>query len=116
MELTQLRRRFRTAATPQDYRDAGNRCVAVLEAVSRTIYDPAVHLGAIPPSRRSDYVPASSRGQATAAGQPEFSEASPHSVDRAARRTYPANRSGSNLEERTPAVRLAIAVPSGDRM
>jgi hypothetical protein len=44
MELTQLRRRFRTAATPQDYRDAGNRSVAVLEAVSRTIYDPAVHL------------------------------------------------------------------------
>lgn len=43
-ELTELRRRFRTAATAQDYRDVGNRSVAVLEALSRTIYDPAVHL------------------------------------------------------------------------
>lgn len=43
-ELTELRRRFRTATTTQDYRDVGNRSVAVLEALSRTIYDPAVHL------------------------------------------------------------------------
>lgn len=43
-ELTELRRRFRTASTTQDYRDVGNRSVAVLEALSRTIYDPAVHL------------------------------------------------------------------------
>ncbi|PQM50314.1 hypothetical protein C5U48_20770 [Mycolicibacter virginiensis] len=43
-ELTELRRRFRTATTTQDYRDVGNRAVAVLEALSRTIYDPAVHL------------------------------------------------------------------------
>lgn len=43
-ELAELRRRFRTASTPQDYRDVGNRAVAVLEALSRTIYDPAAHL------------------------------------------------------------------------
>ncbi|SIJ48664.1 Uncharacterised protein [Mycobacteroides abscessus subsp. abscessus] len=43
-ELTELRRRFRTAATTQDYRDTGNRAVAVLEAVSRAVYDPAVHV------------------------------------------------------------------------
>lgn len=43
-ELTELRRRFRTATTTQDYRDVGNRAVAVLEALSRTIYDPRVHL------------------------------------------------------------------------
>lgn len=43
-ELTELRRRFRTATTTQDYRDVGNRAVGVLEALSRTIYDPGVHL------------------------------------------------------------------------
>ncbi|WP_301121611.1 hypothetical protein [Mycolicibacterium fortuitum] len=43
-ELTELRRRFRTATTTQDYRDVGNRAVAVMEALSRTLYDPAVHL------------------------------------------------------------------------
>ena len=43
-ELAELRRRFRTAATTQDYRDTGNRAVAVLEAISRTVYDPAVHV------------------------------------------------------------------------
>lgn len=43
-ELTELRRRFRTATTTQDYRDVGNRSVGVLEALSRTIYDPAMHV------------------------------------------------------------------------
>jgi hypothetical protein len=43
-ELAELRRRFRTAATTQDYRDVGNRAVAVLEALSRSVYDPRVHL------------------------------------------------------------------------
>lgn len=43
-ELTELRRRFRTATTTQDYRDVGNRCVATLEALSRALYDPRVHL------------------------------------------------------------------------
>jgi hypothetical protein len=37
-------RRFRTATTAQDYRDVGNRAVAVLEALSRSVYDPRVHL------------------------------------------------------------------------
>lgn len=44
VELTELRRRFRTATTTQDYRDTGNRCVAALEAISRTVYDPTVHV------------------------------------------------------------------------
>jgi hypothetical protein len=44
LELTELKRRFRSAVTPQDYRDVGNRSVAVLEALSRTVYDPAKHL------------------------------------------------------------------------
>lgn len=43
-ELTELCRRFRTATTTQDYRDVGDRAVAVLEALSRTMYDPRVHL------------------------------------------------------------------------
>jgi hypothetical protein len=43
-ELAELRRRFRTATTTQDYRDVGNRSIAVLEALSRTVYDPRVHL------------------------------------------------------------------------
>lgn len=43
-ELTELRRRFRTATTTQDFRDVGNRSVAVLEALSRNIYNPAMHL------------------------------------------------------------------------
>jgi hypothetical protein len=33
-EITELRRRLPTATTPQDHRDVGNRCVAVLEAFS----------------------------------------------------------------------------------
>lgn len=44
VELTELKRRFRSATSTQDYRDVGNRSVAVLEALSRTIYDAAVHL------------------------------------------------------------------------
>lgn len=43
-ELTELKRRFRSASTPQDYRDVGNRSVAVLEALSRTVYEGALHL------------------------------------------------------------------------
>ncbi|MGO1320971.1 MAG: hypothetical protein ACTMIK_12070 [Galactobacter sp.] len=41
--IEQLRRRFRTAATAADYKDVGNRCVGVLEALSEVVYDPAVH-------------------------------------------------------------------------
>ena len=43
-EIRELRRRFQTAQTPQDYRDVGIHCVGVLEALSRTVYDPAKHL------------------------------------------------------------------------
>lgn len=42
-EISQLRLRFRSASTVQDYKDAGNRCVGVLEALSATVYDPARH-------------------------------------------------------------------------
>lgn len=42
-EIAGLRVRFRTAAEMQDYRDCGNRSVAVLEALSATVYDPAKH-------------------------------------------------------------------------
>lgn len=34
-EVRELRRRFRTASTPQDYRDVGTHCVGVLEALGR---------------------------------------------------------------------------------
>jgi hypothetical protein len=43
-EITELKHRFRTASTTQDYRDVGNRCVAVLEALSRTVYDRTRHM------------------------------------------------------------------------
>jgi hypothetical protein len=43
-EVRELRRRFRTASTPQDYRDVGTHCVGVLEALGRTVYDAAKHL------------------------------------------------------------------------
>ncbi|MCW2091003.1 hypothetical protein [Rhodococcus sp. KB6] len=45
-EILELRRRFQTALTPQDYRALGTNCVGVLEALSRTVYDPEVHLRA----------------------------------------------------------------------
>lgn len=43
-EVSELMRRFQSAATPQDYRDVGNRCVAVLEAVGEVVYDAEKHL------------------------------------------------------------------------
>jgi hypothetical protein len=43
-EISELRRHFRAARTPQDYRSVGNDCVAVMEALSKHAYDPAVHL------------------------------------------------------------------------
>ena len=42
-EIRELRRRFQTSQTPQDYRDVGNHCIGVLEALSRTVYDPTKH-------------------------------------------------------------------------
>lgn len=43
-EVRELRRRFHSAATPQDYRAIGTHCVGVLEALSRIVYDPTEHL------------------------------------------------------------------------
>lgn len=42
-ELGELRRHFRSARSPQDYRAIGNDCVHVLEALSRQVYDHARH-------------------------------------------------------------------------
>lgn len=41
--IEQLRQRFATASTHVDYKDVGNRCVGVLEALSAVVYDRAVH-------------------------------------------------------------------------
>lgn len=41
--IAQLRQRFRSASTPVDYKDVGNRCVGVLEALSAHVYDAAAH-------------------------------------------------------------------------
>ena len=43
-EIRELRRRFASASTPQDYRAIGTHCVGVLEALGMTVYDPAKHL------------------------------------------------------------------------
>ena len=42
-QIEQLRHRFRTASTTIDYKDVGNRCVGVLEELSRILYQPDVH-------------------------------------------------------------------------
>lgn len=42
-EIGELRRHFRTASTPQDYRAVGNDCVHITEALSRKVYDHASH-------------------------------------------------------------------------
>lgn len=41
--IEQLRHRFRTASTTIDYKDVGNRCVGVLEELSRILYQPDMH-------------------------------------------------------------------------
>ncbi len=43
-EVAELRRHFQTATTPQDYRNVGNDCVIVIEAISAAAYDAARHL------------------------------------------------------------------------
>jgi hypothetical protein len=43
-EIRELRRRFETATTQQDYRAIGVGCIGVLEALGSVVYDPAVHL------------------------------------------------------------------------
>ncbi|GAA2351906.1 hypothetical protein [Dactylosporangium salmoneum] len=45
-EIGELRRHFQNAQTVQDYRNIGNDAVTVLETLSATAYDPAVHLRA----------------------------------------------------------------------
>lgn len=42
-EVGELRRHFRTAVTPQDYRAIGNDCVHLTEALSRKVYDHSLH-------------------------------------------------------------------------
>ena len=43
-EVAELRRHFQTATTPQDYRNVGNDCVIVIEAISAAAYDVTRHL------------------------------------------------------------------------
>jgi len=52
-EIRELRRRFGTAVTAQDYRAIGTNCVGVLEALGETVYDQARHLreGEVVPPR-----------------------------------------------------------------
>jgi hypothetical protein len=45
-EVAELRRHFQTARTPQDYRNVGNDCVIVTEAISRHAYSSDRHLRA----------------------------------------------------------------------
>lgn len=42
-EVTELRRRFRTAVSPQDFRAIGNDCVHIMEALSSQVYVHAEH-------------------------------------------------------------------------
>lgn len=52
-EIRELRRRFATAITPQDYRAIGTNCIGVLEALGETVFDAVKHLreGEAPPAR-----------------------------------------------------------------
>lgn len=43
-EISELRRHFLNARTPQDYRSVGNDCVVVTEALSAQVYDAEQHL------------------------------------------------------------------------
>lgn len=43
-EIGELRRHFEAARTAQDYRNVGNDCVTVLEALSEVAFDPELHL------------------------------------------------------------------------
>ena len=43
-EISELRRHFNSARTPQDYRNVGQDCVVVTEALSRQVYEPSKHL------------------------------------------------------------------------
>ena len=43
-EINELRRHFAAARSPQDYRNVGNDCVAVLERLSEVVFDADRHL------------------------------------------------------------------------
>ncbi len=43
-EIRELRRRFATSVTAQDYRAIGTHCIGVLEALGETVFDPKEHL------------------------------------------------------------------------
>lgn len=43
-EIRELRRRFATSVTAQDYRAIGTHCIGVLEALGETVFDPRKHL------------------------------------------------------------------------
>jgi hypothetical protein len=56
-EIRELRRRFATASTPQDYKNIGNSCVGVLEALGGTVYDRERHRRegeSVPPRDKTD--------------------------------------------------------------
>lgn len=84
VELTESRRRFCSAATTQDHRDVGNRSFAVLEAISRTVYDPEFHVRdgetELSPGktklRISRYVEDSRRGRTTKRSEASWSRRS----------------------------------------
>jgi hypothetical protein len=46
IEISELRRHYNSARTPQDYRAVGLDCVAVTEALSALVYHPGRHLRA----------------------------------------------------------------------
>jgi hypothetical protein len=55
-EIKELRRRFQSSTTAQDYRAVGTHCVGVLDALSRTVYHPSRHLRegeTVPPPDKS---------------------------------------------------------------
>ncbi|MFZ0121073.1 MAG: hypothetical protein WAN20_09275 [Pseudonocardiaceae bacterium] len=43
-EIKELRRRFASCSTPQDYRSLGTYCMGVIESVSRVAYKPELHV------------------------------------------------------------------------
>ncbi|MGE5830830.1 MAG: hypothetical protein ACM30G_21055 [Micromonosporaceae bacterium] len=79
-ELAELRRHFQIARTDQDYRNVGNDCVIVIEALSAHVYDPKIHLadGDEEPPRRDDQGPyrAVHRGCQPRTGQRRAAQAS----------------------------------------
>jgi len=56
--IQQLRERFRSASSIADYKDVGNRCVGVLEALSATVYISKIDCpeGSTPPSIEKTYI------------------------------------------------------------